>query len=85
MIKFWNNRGLNDPLKQKKLSQVLKNYKGIIVCLLEIHVWKEKQPAISQVVLPGWSSLANNEAAPLGRIWLLFDNKITISVYKSSA
>lgn len=85
MLMFWNVRGLNDPQKQKRLKSILRQYNGNLVCLLETHVLEEKSSAIMQSMLAGWNSLEKYEVSPLGRIWLLYDNRVSVSMYKKSS
>lgn len=66
--------GLNEPQKQKRLQSAL------TICLLETHVKKEKQSTILSNVLLG---LHYMEITSM-QIWVLFDDKIRLSVYRSS-
>lgn len=56
-----------------------------IICLLETRVAKEKKSDILHYLLPGWSCIDDYMSAPLGRIWILHDNSVYISVYNCSA
>src|SRR4051812_1573749 len=85
MLLFWNIRSLNDPRKQRKLIQALKNFHVSIICLLETHVQQNNFSAISERILPGWNVIANYEFAPLGRIWLFSNAEINMEVFSKSS
>lgn len=78
-------RDINNTQKQIQLKKFLGIFKGYIVCLLETHVRQEKQAQIIQKLKPGWTCIDNYLHAALGRIWILFDPRVSISVFYCSS
>lgn len=61
----------------------IRSAKSSFGCLLETRVQKDNSDIIASV-FPGWSSLTNYDYHRLGRIWLIWSDKITITtLYKS--
>lgn len=85
MFLFWNVRGLNGPQKQYQLKKFLGNFKGHIVCLLEIHVRLNMQASILQRLKPGWACIDNYAHVELGRNWVLHDSGISLQEFHSSS
>lgn len=86
MIILWNVRGLNDLLmKQKRLKDALEHYTGNIICLLQTHVTQNNQVAILNKLRPGWKYVDYYTEATLGRIWILRDAKVYVSVFSCSS
>ena len=67
----WNVIGLNDPLKQRAITDRIRSLKCSLVCLIEIIVKKNKSQSIVERLFNGWSMLNNYSSAYNGRIWIL--------------
>ena len=50
----WNIRGMNDPLKQKELSTLVRVHSLNVVCILETRVRNHNRVRIFNSILPGW-------------------------------
>src|SRR4051812_35441825 len=85
MLLFWNVRGLNDPSKQYQLKRYLKSFNGNIICLLETHVQQDKMDSVVKLLRPGWVAIENYPFSPLGRVWILHNDEVVISVLRSSS
>lgn len=84
MLLFWNVRGLNNPLKQKRLRNILNQLRINLLCLLETHVTQDKQATMVDRLFPGCNVVDNYNHARLGRVWILFDDNVTLSIHGSS-
>ena len=74
-ILAWNVRGLNDPLKQRRVVSRIRELKVNLACLVETRVKEQNMQNIISRHFEGWKVLSNysNEARN-GRIWLLWTN-----------
>ena len=75
MIKLvaWNTRGINDPLKQKELSMLVRVHSLSVLCIPETRVRNHNRVRIFNSILPGWDLHHNYEHASLGRIWVCWN------------
>ena len=71
---FWNVRGFNQSLKQKKVVNRVRKRNVEVVCLLETRVKKNKMQEIISNKFPGWRFLHNYDYAYNRRIWLLWQD-----------
>ncbi|GMJ06864.1 hypothetical protein HRI_004355600 [Hibiscus trionum] len=71
-ILIWNVRGLNDPLKQKKIVNWLENLMFKLYVFLETRVKENNVDGIVHEGFAGWKFLHNYVAALNGRIWILY-------------
>ena len=78
MIKLatWNIRGMNDSLKQKELSTLVRARSLSVVCILETRVRIHNRVRIFNSILPGWEMHHNYEHAALGRIWVCWNPRV---------
>ena len=72
MVKLaaWNIRGLNDPLKQKKVRSFVMSNELDFVCILETRLRVSNKDRIFNSLLPGWRLFHNYDHALLGRTWI---------------
>src|SRR5438270_293036 len=82
MITFWNVRGLNDLVKQRRLKVAFKGIRSSIVCLLETHIQQSNAPSVQSKLFPAWHCIDNYDYASLGRIWVLHDSTIRTQVFR---
>ena len=78
MIKLaaWNTRGMNDPLKHRELSTLVKVHSLNVVCILETRVRIHNRVRIFNSILPGWEMHHNYDHAELGRIWVCWNPRV---------
>lgn len=79
-ILTWNIRGFNRPLKHHELKRVVSQHKVNLVCSLETCVQQVKANSIRDHLFPGWTFFYNYQFSDLGRIWLMHDTSISLSV-----
>ena len=70
-ILIWNVRGLNDPLKQKRVVDRIRSMKIMLVGLLETRVKEYNSQSIINKYFQGWKWAHNYSTAYNGRIWVL--------------
>ena len=71
-----NIRGMNDSLKQKELSTLVRAHSLSVVCILETRVRIHNRIRIFNSILPGWEMHHNYEHAALGRIWVCWNPRV---------
>lgn len=69
-------RGLNDPLKQKEVKQLVRKYNLSLIGLLEHKIKEPNSNRILNSMLPNWSFANNYPCAPVGRICVSWDPSI---------
>ncbi|XP_074290837.1 uncharacterized protein LOC141617544 [Silene latifolia] len=80
-IASWNIRGGNDPLKQKKVLDLLKNHKLDILGVLETRIKKNKANKIITNKFHAYNVICNYSAHVNGIIWLVWrPNTVTITL-----
>lgn len=75
---FWNVRGLTDNTKHSPLFSWLNRRSIPFGALLETHVSESSKQLILSSLGPGWSLLDNYHHSPLGKIWFIFRNPVTV-------
>lgn len=75
---FWNVRGLTDNKKHSPLSSWLNRRSLLFGALLETHVGEASKQLILSSLGPGWSLLDNYHQSPLGKIWFIYRNPVTV-------
>ncbi|XP_074266601.1 uncharacterized protein LOC141589880 [Silene latifolia] len=71
-IATWNIRGGNDPLKQKEILDLIKDYKLDILGVLETRIRKNKAAKIITNKFHAYNVICNYSAHTNGRIWLIW-------------
>lgn len=79
-IVAWNVRGINDPLKQKRVVDRVKFIKANFVCMLETRVKENKCQAIFDRHFKGWRMFNNYSYATNGRIWFLWSGQMQVDM-----
>lgn len=81
---FWNMRGFNKSSKHKVVHSWIQNKDLQFGCLLETRVKESKAMQIVSTVVPGWSFLNNYEYSRKGRIWVIWNLQVIVTlVFKS--
>ncbi|XP_018435547.2 uncharacterized protein LOC108807802 [Raphanus sativus] len=75
---FWNVRGLTDNTKHNPLSSWINRRSILFGALLETHVNEASKQLILSSLGPGWSLFDNYHQSPLGKIWFIFKNPVTV-------
>ncbi|KAM3265795.1 hypothetical protein P3L10_002789 [Capsicum annuum] len=70
---FWNVRGVNKRYKQREVKKFLSNKHIKLAGLIETRVKEHKYSSILNLIVPGWGSINNYNAAENGRIWVVWD------------
>ena len=74
-ISSWNIRGLNQPPKQKEITNFVRNNHIDVLGIIESKVRKENQQKIQTSMLPGWEYLVSNTIDNSNRIWVTWNPK----------
>ncbi|KAE8724788.1 hypothetical protein F3Y22_tig00009942pilonHSYRG00285 [Hibiscus syriacus] len=82
IVSFWNVRGFNNPLKQKKVLLRACQYNVNILCLLETRVKTEKFNVIFDSFSVNWYVTTNYDSAINGRIWIIWNKNIELSTFQ---
>ncbi|RAL52409.1 hypothetical protein DM860_007266 [Cuscuta australis] len=75
MIGTWNIRGLNTPLKQKEVLNLIHKYNLSVLGILETKVKKDNISSVKENLRRDWESFINNEMHQMGMIWIHWDPK----------
>ena len=67
---------MNDSLKQKELSMLVRAHSLSVVCILETRVRIHNRVRNFNSILPGWEMHHNYEHAALGRIWVCWNPRV---------
>ena len=81
----WNVRGINNKLKRSNLRKWLWQSKPYFGSIIETRVKLHKSHRYFNSDFPGWNFSANYEFAELGRIWVVWDPSINLSIHSKSA
>lgn len=77
----WNIRGINGSGRQRVVSRWLQSLGSSVGALLETHVQEENLLSVLGAVAPGWRFDNNYSVAEGGRIWLLWNQSLSVVVY----
>ena len=79
IIRCWNVRGLNSPLKQHEVVNLMRKHKLDVCCFLETKLVSSKVSSMRQFRLNNWKVLSNAAAASTTRI-VVFWNPRTVNI-----
>ncbi|XP_022842002.1 uncharacterized protein LOC111365698 [Olea europaea var. sylvestris] len=83
---YWNVRGLNDPLKQSKVKNLITSNRLSLCGLVETKVKEKNQNKVANAIFKSWSVLTNYNCSPLGRIWICWNpNDVDVLLVGCSA
>ena len=81
----WNIRGLNDPLKQREVRNLIKDEKLSLCGLVETKVLEKNKDVILKTIDRSWKVECNYNFSSLGRIWVCWNPfDVTVLVVGSS-
>lgn len=76
----WNVRGFNKQEHQAGFKKWFRNRRPVLGSLIETHVKQAQSSPILKSTLSGWNFAANYEHSDLGKICVVWDSKIIITV-----
>lgn len=82
---YWNVRGFNKPSKHLVVSEWVRKGGFQFGCLIETRVKERKAKEIIQKVFPGWSYISNYDHNRLGRIWVVWSQRVRVTPCFQSA
>lgn len=82
---FWNMRGFNKLNKQTVVRDWIRFGNLSFGCLIETRVRETKSEVIFKSVFPDWSLVTNYEYSRRGRIWVVSDPSVKITILSKSA
>ncbi|KAH0936459.1 hypothetical protein HID58_013576, partial [Brassica napus] len=81
----WNTRGFNKMRKHKAFHSWIQSARPSFGCLVETRVQEVNSISILNSALPNWNFLNNYDHHRLGKIWVCWDDNVSVSlVYKSA-
>ncbi|GAV59693.1 LOW QUALITY PROTEIN: DUF4283 domain-containing protein, partial [Cephalotus follicularis] len=72
----WNIRGLNDPIKQRKLDPLIVVHRVAFLGLLETRVRAANKDRVANNLIKGCKGVSNHSQSLLGRIWVLWNPNV---------
>lgn len=82
---FWNIRGFNKKIKHEVVRKWIREENMQFGGLIETRVKERKAGEIIKEVFKDWDSITNYEFQNLGRIWVVWRQRVRMTpVYKSS-
>ena len=72
-LSSWNVRGLNPPLKQDEVRNLINTYKLSLIGLIETKVNFGRRIYLAKNLLPEWEVFYNYSSRSNGRIWAAWD------------
>lgn len=81
----WNVRGFNQKIKRQNFKKWLRQSQPLFGSLIETRVQVAKSHRIIKSTFPGWKFATNYESAELGRIWVVWDPSISISIHSKTS
>lgn len=80
----WNVRGFNKLSHRTGFKKWLRRNKPIFGSLIETHVQPPKRDKFINSLMPGWLFEDNYEYSDLGKIWILWDPCVKVSIISKS-
>lgn len=81
----WNVRGFNNSIRRSNFRKWFKFSKALFGSIVETWVKEHRSNKIIHSSFPGWNAVSNYEYAVHGRIWVLWDPAVLVSVISKSA
>ena len=81
----WNVRGINKKIKRSSLRKWLRQSKPYFGSIIETKVKVHNSHQIFNSIFPGWNFSANYEFAELGRIWVVWDPSVKLTIHSKSS
>lgn len=80
----WNIKGFNHFSKRRSFKHWLRRNRPYFGSLVETHVRKHKSQMFVKSTFPSWNFAANYDFAELGRIWVIWDSSVKVTVISKS-
>lgn len=80
----WNVRGLNSSGRQNTIRSWLNNLGYSVGAFVETHVAEKNSAALMQDLFRGWSYASNYSEVEGGRIWIVWEQSLSVVVFKKS-
>ena len=80
----WNVRGFNDKIKRRGFRKWMRSNNPIFGGLVETHVSSVKAPSIIGRTFSGWRYDCNYEFSDLGKICVIWNPSVTVSILHKS-
>lgn len=81
----WNVRGFNNSVRRRNFRKWFKLSKALFGSIVETRVKEHRSNKIIRSSFPGWNAVCNYEFAVLGRIWVVWDPAVSVTVLAKSA
>ena len=82
---YWNVRGFNQSSKHLVVAEWVRRSGFQFGCLIETRVKEKKAKGIIEKVFPGWSYITNYEYSRLGRLWIVWSQRVRVTPCFTSA
>lgn len=80
----WNVRGFNKSVRRRNFRNWFRLSKALFGSIIETRVKAHRFQKYILSTFPGWNSVGNYEHAKLGRIWVVWDPIVSVSVLHKS-
>lgn len=80
----WNVRGFNNSVRRRNFRKWFKLSKALFGSVIETRVKEPRSRKILLSSFPGWKYACNYEFAVLGRIWVVWDPAVDVTVLSKS-
>ncbi|XP_038998865.1 uncharacterized protein LOC120124223 [Hibiscus syriacus] len=82
IVAFWNVRGINNPLKQRKILRRLVSFEVDVVCLMESRIRRDGSIKFISSLSSDWNIAENYNSVEGGRLWILWRKNLLLSVLR---
>lgn len=78
----WNVRGLNNGSRQNKVRSFVNSLGCSVGALVETRVSEENSAVMMSSLFQGWSYESNYSEVNGGRIWIVWEQSLSVVVFK---
>lgn len=79
-----NVRGFNNSVRRRNFRKIFKLSKALFGSIIETRVKEHRSQKILHTSFPGWKYVCNYEFAVLGRIWVVWNPDVKVTVVSKS-
>ncbi|CAG7872977.1 unnamed protein product, partial [Brassica rapa] len=80
----WNVRGFNNSVRRRNFRKWFRLSKALFGSIIETKVKEHRSRKILHTSFPGWKSECNYEFAMLGRIWVVWNPAVEMTIVSKS-
>lgn len=80
----WNIRGFNNSVRQRNFRKFFRLSKALFGSIIETRVKEHRSRKILHTSFPGWKYVCNYEFVVLGRIWVVWDPSMDVTIVSKS-